>query len=153
MTWWVFGVVAWLAGVLLVPINYWKKLWPLGIAGMAIIYPIDSTLVSLGAFDFGFGTVKISGVPIPYWLSYIPGGILFGYYCPPKRLSRLTYIVILAFVLMVVELFMIWLGYFNYHNWNPIKSFILNAGGFTIMLWLAQWLGLAGKEDIQFNKV
>ncbi|HBV95998.1 MAG: hypothetical protein JL50_05120 [Peptococcaceae bacterium BICA1-7] len=152
MEWLAFGGIAWLTGLLLVPLKNWKKLWPLGIAGMIIVFTIDSTLVSLGAFKFSSSTPEISGIPVPYWLSYIPGGIIFGYYCPNERWLKLVYIAISAFALLVMELIMLWLGYFNYINWNPAKSFMLNAGGFTIMLWLAEWLGLAGKKDIAISE-
>lgn len=147
MEWLVFGGVAWLTGLLLVPIKYWKKLWPLGMAGMMVIFPIDTTLIDLGAIDFSSGAEKIFSLPISYWLSYIPGGILFGYYCPIGRWQKFIYILIVAFVFLIIELIMVWLGYFYHLNWNPVKSYLLNVGGFTIMLSLAEWLGLVGKED------
>jgi len=152
MGWLAFAGAAWLTGVLLVPIKYWKKLWPLGIAGMIVIFPIDSTLVDLGAFYFSSGIVKISGIPTPYWFSYIPGGILFGYYCPGERWQQFLYILTTAFILLVLELIMLWLGYFHYLNWNPVKSYFLNVGGFTIILWLAEWWKLAGRKDIEISK-
>lgn len=149
MGWLVFGMAAWITGLVLVPIKYWKKLWPLGIAAMALIFPIDATLIDLGAFKFSQSNIELSGIPVYYWLSYIPGGVLFGYYCPGEKRHKLLYLLISALIFLIMELIMLWLGYFHHLDWNPVKSYLLNIGGFTVMLWLAEWLGLAGKEKIR----
>lgn len=141
MGWLIFDVIAWLTALKLVPSGQWKRLWPIGIIGMLANYAIDSTLVGLGAFDFNFKMGNISGLPAPYWLSYFPGGILFGYYCPEEKRLRFLYVLVAALVLLAAELIMIWFGYFYHINWNIIKSYLLNVFGFTALLWLSQWIG------------
>ncbi len=142
MGWLVFGIIAWLTALILVPLRQWKRLWPAGIIAMSVLYAIDSTLVGLGAFQFTNSNVWVSGLPAPYWLGYFPGGVLFAYYCPQIRWWELIYILFMAAILLVMELIMLGLGYFHHLNWNPVKSYILNVGGFTVTLWLIQWLGL-----------
>lgn len=151
MGWFVFGAAAWLAGLLLVPARCWKKLWPLGIAGMVLVFFVDSTLLELGAFDFSPGTPKISGIPIPYWIAYFPGGVLFGYYCPGVKWQRGLYVLMASLVLLAMELVMVRLGYFYHLDWSVAKAYVLNAGGFTVMAWLAELTGLAGRENVRIR--
>ncbi|MFZ5645327.1 MAG: hypothetical protein ACOY46_17280 [Bacillota bacterium] len=119
---------------------------------MILIYAIDSTFVDQGAFRFFIETESISGLPLLYWLAYFPGGILFGYYIPREKWWRLFYILLAAFVLLILELLAVYFGYFYYLNWNPFKSYILNIVGFTTMLWFAEWIGVLGKEPVKSIK-
>ncbi|GBF33506.1 hypothetical protein DCCM_2608 [Desulfocucumis palustris] len=146
MGWLIYGILAWLTALIIIPLREWKKLWPAGIIAMSILYAIDSTLAGLGAFQFTHSDVKVSGLPVPYWLSYFPGGIVFVYYCPPIRWWKLIYILSAAAILLALELIMLRLGYFHHLNWNPFKSYILNAGGFIATLWLTQWLGITNRR-------
>lgn len=139
--------VVWLTMLVLVPAKQWKRLWIAGIIGMLIVLPIDSTLISFGAFQFNFSGLKVLGLPVPYWISYIPGGILFAYFRPVDHWWRLFYILLGAFIFMVIEFIMIRFGFFQHlNNWNLFKAFVLNIGGFTILLWFAEWLNTVRKE-------
>lgn len=126
MEWVIFGGVAWVLTMLLVPLKRRKILWPLGLIGMLLIYIIDSTLIGLRAFSYSDGMAKISGLPFFYWLSSFPGGILLGYYCPSEPWPRAIYILLAALFFLALELIMFLLGYFFYINWTPVNSYILN---------------------------
>ena len=140
MGWILFMIFLWSAALILVPLKHWKKSWPVGIFGMASIYAIDSTLVYLGAFRFWHGGAYLSGLPLYYWVSYFPGGIIFDYFRPRRHIWRLLYILITAAIYLMIELIMIYFGYFQYVNWNAFMSYQLNVVGFTVSMWFAEWL-------------
>lgn len=138
MLWIMLGIVFWGIMLFLIPIKQWKSFWLIGIISMIILYFIDSTLIALKAFKFIYNSSTISGLPFPYWLGSFPIGILLVKFCPIRQWARLLYIALSAFVLLALELVIVYLGYFSYINWNPLKSFLLNIGGFTILLWFAE---------------
>lgn len=140
MEWLIFMVISWALPLFLVPFIYWKAAWHIGFIGMLIIFVIDSTLISLGAFEFTYNGSTISGLPIPYWISYFPGAILFAYYKPNSHWKRLAYILITSFIFLLIELIMVRLGSFKHINWDAPKAYVLNLGGFTVLLWISEWL-------------
>ena len=140
MGWFIFMILAWSAALLLVPIRHWKRHWPVGIFGMASIYAIDSTLIYLHAFSFYYRGISVSGLPLHFWLSYLPGGIIFDYFIPPDNIRKPLYIMVAAALLLAIEIAMIYTGYFQHINWNAYRSHLLNVGGFIIIMWFAEWI-------------
>ena len=140
MGWILFMVLAWSTALMLVPIRYWRKSWPVGIFGIAAIYAIDNTLAELGAFRFWHGGIYISYLPLYYWLGYFPGGIVFDCFRPKRHINRLIYVLVFAAGYLFVELVMIYFGYFQHLRWNAFKSLLLNVAGFTVSMWFAEWM-------------
>jgi len=151
LEWIIFAGVAFLVTMQMVPLKRWKILWPLGLVAMLLIYFIDNTLIGLKAFAYSSVSPVISGIPIPYLISGFPGGILLGYFCPRELWPRSLYILLAAFVFLVLELIMFWLGHFYYINWSPVKSFFLNVGGFTVFIWVTDWLGVLRNKEAFFE--
>ncbi|HYE84625.1 MAG TPA: hypothetical protein VEG39_20990 [Clostridia bacterium] len=133
-------IVIWLAALVFVPLKHWKNSWPIGIFGMVCIYAIDGTLVYLGAFRFWGEGIYISGIPLCYCIGYFPGGILFDHFRSHEYIKRPLYILITAAVLLAMELIMAYFGYFQHLSWNAYRAYLLNAGGFTILMWLSEWM-------------
>ena len=145
MGWIIFMISVWVSALLIVPLRSWRKSWPVGIFGLACIYVLDNTLAGLGAFKFWHGGIYLSGLPLFYWVSYFPGGILFDYLRPHKHGSRLVYMLIIAAAYLIIELVMVYVGYFQYVNWNIYRAYLLNLVGFTVSMWFAEWVE-QGKE-------
>jgi surface polysaccharide O-acyltransferase-like enzyme len=123
-----------------VPLKHWKKSWAVGIVAMVVVFSLDNTMEHLGAFKFWYGGIYVYGLPLFYWLCYFPGGIMFDYLRPHKHIWRLAYILIIAAVYLMIELVMVYSGYFQYVRWNAFMSYLLNVVGFTITMWYAEWL-------------
>jgi hypothetical protein len=140
MAWIIFVAAAWIVTLLLVPLKYWKKSWPVGIFALAIIFILDDTLVKLGAFRFLNSRVYLSGLPFCYWLAYFPGGVMFDYFRPKEHIQRLLYIFVWAAGYLAVELIYIYIGYFRHLNWNEYRAMMLNTGAFCITMWFAEWV-------------
>lgn len=150
MAWIIFALASWIAVLLLVPLHYWKKSWIVGAVGMTVLYFIDSTLVKLGAFRFNYNGSMIFGLPLPYLISYLAGGMAFDYFRPQgSRWRRIGYIFATALFLLVLELIMLYIGAFRYIRWNIAMSALLNLGGFTILMWFAEWLNLKQNEGLR----
>ena len=113
----------------------WSRLWYAGVIAMAELYAIDSTLITLGAFSYQYPCPFIGKLPVFYWLSSFFGGATLAYYYPARKLFRLPYIVLSAFLFLLLELVMHFFGYFNYHNWTPLRSFFLDIIGFAAFIW------------------
>lgn len=144
--WFIFMVVIWSAAFLLVPIRQWKKLWSAGIFGLLISLASDTSLSSIGAFGFRHSPLNILGLPVPYWISYFAGGVIFAYFRPIGRWARMAYVFALALILWILEVIMIRLGYFVHLNWSLGKAYILNIGGFLSTFWFTDWAGLPYRQ-------
>lgn len=140
MGWWIYLIITITIALLLVPVNKWRRLSIIGFIGMLTILPIDHALISLGAFKFNFTGLSVLGLPLPYWIGYFPGGILFAYFRPTIRIKRLLYILFSAAAFAFVELITIKLGLFIHLNWSIFNAFILNIYGFTTVTWFIEWL-------------
>lgn len=145
--WLLYMITAFITAFLTVPIKSWKELWSAGITGMICILLIDSTLVSLQAFQFVHTGARIFGLPIPYWISYFCGGIIFAYYRPYGVWKRLLYVIGFAVFLWLLEYMMILLGFFQHLHWTLLNSLLLNIIGFTLIFGLYEWLKLAHREN------
>jgi hypothetical protein len=117
----------------------------MGPFSIVILYLIDSTFIELGAFSYSAQILSLSGISIFYLLSSFPGGILLVYYYPKNKKMQVPYILLAAFIFLLMELIMMWAGYFQYVHWNSLKSYLLDIFGFTVVLWFAEWSGKAGK--------
>lgn len=113
--WLIYMIVAFVTTLLAVPVRYWQKLWGAGITGMIVILLIDHTLSSLQAFQFVHQGIRVFSLPIPYWLSYFPGGIIFAHYRPFGRWNQLLYIIGFAVFLWLLEYITgkVWLDEYN----------------------------------------
>ena len=118
----------------------------MGLITILFLYIIDSILISLGAYVFHDTLPLLSGLPIFYLLSGFPGGILLVYFYPSTKKSQFPYILLSALLFLFLEIIMYWLKYFQFINWNILKSYFLNIGGFMALLWIGQWLNATGKE-------
>lgn len=114
MGWWIFFTAASAAAIIFVPIHKWKRLFIAGIIGMLIVLPIDSILAALGAFRFDFTGPTVARLPLPYWISYFPGGILVAHFRPAMRMQRLMYIISAAALYAFIELITIKAGLFHH---------------------------------------
>lgn len=152
MIWVVFFIAACLSGIALIPPHQWKTLWPSGIIAAVMIYFIDSTLISLGAYSLSSGMVYISGLPAFYLLSSFFGGAILINYYPNKTKWRFPFILAAAMVFVFMELIMYWLGFFHYDKWSPVNSYFLNIIGFTSTLWLSERFNATGEKSRINNK-
>lgn len=139
--------IIFLAVLFTIPSAQIPRLWPVGVISMIVLYAIDSTLIGLGAFSYSFGNPGLAGIPLIYWLSSFPGGLLLVYLYPEKPKQQLPYIMLASAVFLAAEMVMSRLGYFLYLNWNSFYSYLLNVGGFIIVIWLSQLTGCAGKKN------
>jgi hypothetical protein len=140
MAWIIFFCFSVITVLLLIPIEEFFSLWPAGITGLVMIYIIDWTLVSLGAFSYKYPNTFLSKIPLFYWLSAFFGGILLFHYYPQQQSVQFIYIVFAAVLFLGMELIMYKLEYFYYNNWNPLKSLILNICGFTVVIRFTEWV-------------
>lgn len=140
MAWIIFFCISIITVFLLIPLEELPLLCPAGIIGLILGYIIDNALVSLGAFSFKYPNALLSGIPLFYWLSSFSGGVLLFYYYPEKPSMQFGYIVLASVLLLGMELIMYKIHYFFYHNWNPIKSLVLNIFGFTITIRFVEWV-------------
>lgn len=149
MGWIVFFIAVVLTFIMTNPFKRFGQLWYAGIISMGALYAIDTTLQRLGAFSFQHSPHLVGELPTPYWLSSFFGGIVLVKYYPKKSFWKLPYILIAAFVFLILELIMHYLGYFNYHNWSLINSFFLDVSGFIVVIWLWKWIcEIRNKEAI-----
>jgi len=135
-----FCITAWVVSIIFIPWKQWKHLYHAGIITMILIFLIDTTLISLGAFSYSDSIFILHGLPVFYWVSAFPGGALLARFYPKRVLWRFPYVLLTALLFVVMEVIMYLLGYFYYHNWNVINSFFLDIIGFTVTLWLTQWV-------------
>lgn len=147
MVWLILFITIFVITIILLPRKSWEALWPIGIISVLLLYAIDSTFVSLGAFSFSYGNQLLSGLPSFYLLSSFFAGIIVVNYYPNKRRLQLLYILLAAFILLIVELLMLWIDYFHYNNWNTVKSYFLNLFGFIIILYFKQWIPVISKQN------
>ncbi len=140
MGWIIFFISSIVIFIITKPFKNWGNLWYAGIISLPVLYIIDSVLISLGAFSFQYPNPVIGELPTLYWLSSFFGGIILVKYFPKKNVWRFPYITFSAFLFLILELVMCFLGYFNYHNWKPINSFFLNISGFIIVIWIWNWI-------------
>ena len=145
MVWIIYFLAAVLSAAILTRFRNIKYLWRMGLATILFLYLIDSTLVSLGAYLFNYGNLYIGGVPLFYLLAGFPGGILLAYFYPSKKKFQMPYLLLTIVLFLLLEIIMEWFGFIQYGNWNSIRSFFLNLGGFMSVLWLGQWLNATGK--------
>ncbi len=147
MAWLIFFLSSLLITLKFVSLKKLKILWSGGLVTMTTIYAIDTTLVSLGAFLYKFPILSVSGLPIFYLLSGFFGGILLVNFFPSKTWLQLPYVLFAASLFLCLELLMSWIEHFEYgQNWNPTRSFFLNALGFTFVLSLYYWIKTISKR-------
>lgn len=151
MGWLVLFIAAWLLALTMVPMKEWKRLWPAGVAGLATNYILDSTLIGLEAYSFSLGNPLLSGMPTFYFLSVFAGGVLLAYYYPNQGWWQIIYVMLMAAAFLFIEVVMYKLGYFHYQLWSPARSYMLNIGGFIVVLWLAQKANAVGKGNVTGN--
>ena len=132
--------MAWATCLLFVPFHKWLSLFPAGLITLIVLYLIDSTLILLNAFSYRYANPILSDLPVLYWLSGFPEGMLLVYYFPKKKHLHFPYIVLAAVVFLGMELIMLLLKYISYHNWSPVFSLFLNMGGFIDVIFLSQWI-------------
>lgn len=138
--WLIYMIIAFIVAVLAVPLKYWRGLINAGITGMAGALLIDGTLLSLQAFQFVHTGLRIFGLPVPYWISYFFGGIIFAHHRPFGKWSRFIYVLGFAVFLWLLEYIMILLGFFQHLRWTLFKSMVLNILAFTLVLAIIEWL-------------
>lgn len=124
----------------------WSQLLYAGLITMVMIFVIDHTLIHLGAFSYQYPNPLIGKLPTFYWLSSFFGGMILANYYPQRNLMQFPYILLSSFLLLLLELIMYFLGYFNYHEWSPIKSFFLDVFGITIVIYLWNWINEIRKK-------
>lgn len=140
MGWVIFFISSVVISILCIPLKKWKCYLFAGIISLIVLYAIDSTLIKLGAFSYRYPNPLIGNLPTLYWLSGFLGGIILVHYYPAKKQLQFPYVLIVASLFLCLELFMAYLGYFNYLNWSPLNSFFLDIFGFLIVIWLWNWV-------------
>lgn len=140
MYWIVFFITACLLTFIFVPLKEWASLWPAGLITLFLLYAIDSVLISLNAFSYSFPSALLHGLPVFYWLSGFPGGVLLMRLYPSKKLNKLLHLLLSAALFLLLELISLKSGNFEHHHWNLINSYFLNVFGFTNLIWLFNWL-------------
>jgi hypothetical protein len=140
MVWLILFIISLSVSAVLIPFRQWKHLYYAGIITMLLIFLIDTILLPLGAYSYSGDYFILCGVPVLYWLSSFPGGALLMHFYPQRAIWRFPYILLTAFLFVLLEYLMYLLGYFHYNHWNVINSFFLDVMGFTCTLWLTQWV-------------
>ncbi|MTI49802.1 hypothetical protein [Sporosalibacterium faouarense] len=140
MVWLIFAFIVYSAMFLLVPLKKIKRTWFCGLISLIILLIIDNTFINLGAFEYINMKWIIWHIPLFYWLSGFPAGIILFHFYPKKVFWQLPYIVFMTLIFLAIEFLMIWLGYFEHINWSGINSFVLNICGFIITIWNTQWI-------------
>lgn len=139
LLWIVFFCVSCVALFVFVGLHKIKSLWPIGLITLVLVYIIDNTFISFGAFSYSYPNPLLDNLPLFYWLSGFCGGIILANYYPNDRKKQFPYILLSSACFLAMEVLMSYLGYFHYHNWHPIKSYILDIFGFTLSVSLAVW--------------
>lgn len=147
MGWIVFCIIAWSVTFLIVPLKLWPRLWPAGIAGMLVVFPIERVFTDLNSYEFIHNGFIISGMPLPYWLSFFPGAVIYAYFRPFRGLKALAYIMLAALLLLIAEFVMLKAGYFRHDNWNFARSYLLNIYGFIVLQWLLGLFRVANRKE------
>ncbi|MFZ5966218.1 MAG: CBO0543 family protein [Bacillota bacterium] len=124
-----------------------KSYWCAGVICLIVLLIIDKKFTDLGAYSFNHGNYYIANIPVLYWTSFYAAGVLSVYYFPKQKKWQLPYILFLASIFLVLETVMNRLGYFHYHQWSPIDSFVLNISGISLVLWFSQLCGLIKNQD------
>ncbi|WP_031513913.1 hypothetical protein [Desulfofalx alkaliphila] len=119
-----------------------NKLWPAGLAAVAVTLMLDVTLVQLGAFRYKAPLYAMAGVPLFYIIANFANGILLKRLVPEDRLLKPLVTVGLAVVFLLVEWFFIKIGYFQHLKWSLLNSLGLNIIGFVVVLWIADLFDL-----------
>lgn len=146
--WLIYLMVLGIIALLAVPLKFWPKLWVAGVASTLCILLVDGTLESLRAFQFTHSGLRIGGLPIPYWISYFFGGIVYAYYRPTGKGLQALYVLGFSIVLCILECIMILLGLFKHVHWTLLHSILIDIFGFLYMLCLYEWLGIAQKATL-----
>jgi MFS superfamily sulfate permease-like transporter len=120
----------------------WLQFWPVGLVALVVVYVLDSALVNLGAFSYRYGVPALGGLPLLYFLSVFPNGIILARFYPPRRRLRLPYVLVVAALFLFVERLMIITGNFRHLHWTLEYSLVLNVIGMVLVLWLGEWLGV-----------
>jgi len=110
-----------------------------GAIAVAVLFLIDSALISLGAFRYLNSGKTLGDLPVPYLVSGMFGGITAAYFFPEKNALRIPYVLLISLAFVVLELIMEETGHFQHLNWSYTHSFVLNVFGFLITLSLWQW--------------
>ena len=118
----------------------WNQYWYAGLITMVMIYAIDSTLITLGAFSYRYPNQLIGQLPTLYWLSSFFGGIILVNFYPQKKLLQFPYVLLSSLIFLLLELVMYFFGYIFYDNWSPVKSYFLDIFGLIIVIWLWNWM-------------
>lgn len=142
VAWLIWFLISLAVTILLTGKKEWLQLWPVGLAALAVVYVLDSTLIRLGAIAYKFGLPVLGGLPLLYFLSSLINGVTIARFYPARRWLRLPYIIVLSGVYLLVEWVMILSGNFRHVNWSLWQSLGLNVIGFTLVLWLGEWLGV-----------
>jgi hypothetical protein len=101
---------------------------------------IDTTLISAGAFSYRVPAQITGGLPLLYWLSGFPGGVLLTHFYPDKEKLQFPYILLASAIFLGLELIMHFFGYIHYHKWSPVNSYFLDVFGFIIVIWIWNWI-------------
>jgi len=144
--WAVLCFTAWFLMLILVPLRELKRLWPAAIIGMAAVYAVDSTLIGLGAFSYARAGPALSGVPLFYLLSVAAATVPLAYHYPDGARRQAVFVAAAALVFLLVEAAMVALRYFHHLSWSLWRSYLLDVGGFIVVLWLARLAGAAGRH-------
>ena len=135
MGWIILFFIAYFLLFSLIPLKRCKELLHVGLFSLIVLYIIDSTLIKLGAYSFKLVYFDISGIPLLYLLSGLPGGMLLVHFLPPKKKWHLFYPLLASAIFLCIELIMVLCKYFYHHQWNSFNSYVLNIFGFSIVLW------------------
>ncbi|MBM7854765.1 hypothetical protein JOC37_001143 [Desulfohalotomaculum tongense] len=135
MLWVLLMLLSWGLALLLVHRPSINKLWPAGLAAVAVTLILDVNLVELGAFRFKNTLYDFRGVPLFYIISNFANGLLLARFVPTDGVLKPVVTVGLAAVFLALELLAVNLGYFQYLNWSPLHSLGLNVLGFIAVLW------------------
>lgn len=138
MAWIIFCLLIWTAAIIIIPKRQWQRLWPAGIVAIIVMYLLDTTLVGLQAYSFKGSPINLQGVPLFYFASAMPLGIILVNFGPQKRWVKVVYLLLIDALFLTAELIMNITGNFSYLNWSPDKSLLLNLLGFIVIIWISE---------------
>jgi len=131
MAWVLLAVVVWVAGLLAVPQEDFRRLVPFGVLagfGLGLLVNILGSSI-FGLWGFAQAAWPILGVPFWALFAWIPTVILFVYYLPGRSLARLAWLLLFPAVFTAVDFLYLQAGLrFFSPDWNLAYAFLLSLG-------------------------
>ncbi|MBC7345274.1 MAG: hypothetical protein H5U03_07655 [Clostridia bacterium] len=139
--WPLLAVLSWLAVYWLVEPRIFIRLGKLMGAGFLLAFFIQLCGVTwLALWDFAYPVLSIGGVTVFLPLAYGAEVLLFGYFLPPDRPSRVWYVLTFSGINVLVAGIARALGYLVFIRWDLVATLLLGIVAHVVLLYLYDYL-------------